>query len=121
MLIQELDDDTLLLFGAVPRKWLEDGKKIIIERAPTYYGTLSAVVESHADSGKITAKIEMPGPAKALLVRLRHPRGNAIKPVRVYGSLRKGIDVQKEWIRIENPRRETYKITVEYCPDSSVL
>ena len=34
MLIHELDDGTLLLCQATPRKWLEDGKKIEIERAP---------------------------------------------------------------------------------------
>jgi len=116
MLIQELDDDTLLLFAATPRKWLEDGKKITIERAPTYYGKLSAVVESQADSGEITARIEMPGSVKAkdLLVRFRHPRGSPISSVKVNGALRTDFDIQKEWVRIRNPRRETYYITVQY-------
>ena len=33
MLIQERDDNTLLLLSATPRRWLEDGKRISIERA----------------------------------------------------------------------------------------
>jgi hypothetical protein len=116
MLIQELDDDTLLLLAATPRKWLEDGKKIRIERAPTYYGKLSAVVESQADSGEITARIEMPGSvkAKALLVRFRHPRGSPISSVKVNGAFRTDFDIQKEWVRIRSPRRDTYYITVQY-------
>lgn len=120
MLIQELDDDTLLLFGATPRTWLEDGKRIIIEQAPTYYGKLSAVVESQADSGEITARIEMPGDAKgkALVVRLRHPRGSHMSSVKVNGALCTDFDIQKEWVRIEDPRKETYFITAQYSADT---
>ena len=33
MLVREVDDDTLLLLQATPRKWLEHGKKITVERA----------------------------------------------------------------------------------------
>ena len=38
MLIHERDDGALVLGQATPRAWLADGKKIVVERAPTYYG-----------------------------------------------------------------------------------
>ncbi len=116
MLIQERDDDTLLLFAATPRKWLEHGKKITIERAPTYYGELSAVVESLAGSGKIAARIQMPGEAKpkALLVRLRHPRGKPIASVTVGETPWTDFDTQKEWVRIGRPGGGRYDIVAEY-------
>jgi hypothetical protein len=84
--------------------------------APTHYGNLSAVVESQVDSGKITARIEMPGEhkAKALLVRFRHPQRSAISSVEVNGAPWTDFDIQKEWIRVRSPRWETYFITAQY-------
>ncbi|MDT8303582.1 MAG: hypothetical protein RQ760_19030, partial [Sedimentisphaerales bacterium] len=75
MLIHELDDDTLLLLQATPRKWLEDGKTIEVERAPTNYGRLSMKINSQAALKKLLAQIDMPDRRhpQILLVRLRHP------------------------------------------------
>ena len=47
-----------LLKGA-PRAWLDPGKRIRIERLPTYFGDISFTVESRTN--RITAEIE---PAK---------------------------------------------------------
>ena len=47
MLVQDwdLDDDgvpeTLRLLFATPRRWLEDGKELKVERAPTAFGPVS--------------------------------------------------------------------------------
>src|SRR5262249_36494928 len=81
MLVHERDDNTLLLLQATPRAWLEDGKRIQVERAPTYYGNLSVSVESRANSGEIRATIGTPGrkQPEALLVRLRHPDGRVLR------------------------------------------
>ena len=48
MLVHERDDDVLVLAQATPRAWLRDGQKIELERVPTYYGALSATIESRA-------------------------------------------------------------------------
>jgi len=116
MLIQELDDDTLLLFAATPRKWLVDGEKIEIERAPTYYGKLSARLDSRADAGRITAEIEMPGfhPPKGLLIRFRHPQAKPMRSVRVNGQPWTDFDVEREWVSIDNPTARHYSIVSEY-------
>src|SRR5215469_16664071 len=58
MLVREVDDHTLLLAQATPRKWLEDGKKIEVRKAPTYFGPVSLQIESQARSGKILATVE---------------------------------------------------------------
>jgi len=116
MLVQELDDDTLFLFAATPRNWLEHGKEIEIERAPTYYGKLSARLESRAENGKILAEIEMPRASqpKTLLIRFRHPRGSLMRSVGVNGRSCKNFDARKEWIRIENPTARHYSIVAGY-------
>jgi hypothetical protein len=116
MLIREMDDDTLLLLQATPRKWLQDGKTIEIERAPTYYGTLSMKIESRAASNKILAQVDMPDrkyPSE-LLVRLRHPMSKPIKSVTVNGQDWTDFDVQKEWVRIDKPNQRAYSIVALY-------
>ncbi|MEW5979464.1 MAG: hypothetical protein AB1898_27020 [Acidobacteriota bacterium] len=116
MLIQEGDDGALLLAQATPRKWLENGQKIEIERAPTYYGTLSATLESQAASGRILATVQMPQRSrpKSLLVRLRHPEERPIRSVTVNDSDWKDFDVEKEWVRIKEPTAGQYRIVVQY-------
>jgi len=116
MLIHELDDDTLVLLQATPRKWLEDGKTIEIERAPTYYGRLSMKIESLTASNRIMAQINMPERKhpRSLIVRLRHPRGQSIKSVTVNGQDWTDFDIQKEWLRIKSPDRLQYSIVTSY-------
>jgi len=116
MLIRELDNDTLLLLQATPRKWLQDGKTIEIKHAPTYYGKLSLKMESQTDSNKILAQIDMPDRKhpSMLIVRLRHPLGKPIKSVTVNGLDWTDFDVQKEWVRIDKPDQRTYSIVAYY-------
>ena len=116
MLIRELDDDTLLLLQATPRKWLEDGKSIEVHRAPTYYGRLSMNMESHTASGSVAVEIDMPDRAspRVLLVRLRHPQGKPIRSATVNGRPWTDFDVQKEWLRIVRPGERHYSIIASY-------
>jgi hypothetical protein len=116
MLIHELDDDTLLLLQATPRKWLEDGKRIEVERAPTYYGQLSMSVESKAGSSQLSAQIKMPNrrSPKQLVVRFRHPQDKPMQSVTVNGREWDNFNAQKEWVVIPEPRRERYTIIARY-------
>jgi hypothetical protein len=87
-------DGSLLLLGATPRRWLADGQQIAVERAPTYYGEISVTVDSHAGSGTLTARIEIPKrrPMKRLLVRFRHPEAKPMQAVTVNGENWTGFD-----------------------------
>ena len=116
MLIHELNNDTLLLMQATPRKWLQDGQSIEVQRAPTYYGRMSMKVDSHAASGKISAEIDMPDRASpsVLLVRLRHPQGEPVRSATVNGTSWTDFDVRKEWLRINGPSERHYSIVASY-------
>ncbi|MFO0889465.1 MAG: hypothetical protein U0790_10045 [Isosphaeraceae bacterium] len=116
MLIHEREDRTLLLLQATPRRWLEDGKKIEVSRAPTYFGPLTMDVVSHAGSGEIRARIDLSGdtPPGSLLVRLRHPEGKAIRAVSVDGRAWTDFDPRREWVRIEKPARGKHEIISRY-------
>jgi len=83
LLVQEwdLDDDgrpdTLRLLFGTSRRWLEDGKTIRVERAPTVWGEVGVTVESRLSAGEVVATVDLPSrqtPAHTLL-RTRVPDG----------------------------------------------
>jgi len=83
MLVQDwdLDDDgvpeTLRLLFATSKRWLEDGKEIKVERAPTAFGPVSIRVQSKLADGKVNAEVELPqrNPPKQTWLRIRVPDG----------------------------------------------
>ncbi|NLG34812.1 MAG: hypothetical protein GX548_05615, partial [Lentisphaerae bacterium] len=101
LLVME-EGQSLWIARATPRVWLEQGKKISVRNAPTYFGTLAYEIVSDADNGKITATIEIPSrsPLKSVKVRFRHPRGAAIKSVTVNGQPWNEFNPDKEVIEV---------------------
>jgi hypothetical protein len=83
LLVQDcdLDDDgqpeTLRLLFATPRRWLEDGKVIAVERAPTAFGPVSVRVQSKLAQGELVADLDLPtrNTPKQTLLRVRVPEG----------------------------------------------
>ncbi len=117
LLLHELDDDRTLFIGpAVPRAWLTDGKRITIERAPTYFGPVHVQIASAAASGRITANVEFLSSRRpqTLLVRLRHPEKRMLRSVTVNGANATAFDTAKEWLRIRNPAPAQYTIVARY-------
>lgn len=83
LLVQDWDvdgdgtPDTLRLGFATPKRWLEDGKAIKVERAPTAFGPVSWKLESKLSAGRVVAQLDLPSrnpPAKSSL-RVRVPDG----------------------------------------------
>jgi len=101
MLVME-ENQSLWIAKATPRVWLEQGKKIAVKNAPTYFGTLAYEIVSDVDNGKISATIEMPSrnPAKSVKVRFRHPRATPIQNVIVNGQTWTAFDGNKEIIEL---------------------
>ena len=83
-----LDTGIIDLARGTPRAWLADGKKIIVERAPTDYGTISFTLESKVREGIISAHIEAPqrGSYQAIRLYLRQPGSLPLKHVLVNGQ-----------------------------------
>jgi hypothetical protein len=77
----DLDDDgkpeTLRLCFATPKRWLEDGKVINLERAPTAFGPVSVRAESRLKQGVVKTKVSLPerNEPKHILLRARVPDG----------------------------------------------
>jgi hypothetical protein len=116
MLVYERDDDSLLLAGFTPRRWLEDGKRIEVKQAPTRFGSLSLTLQSKSGGKQLEAEIEMPTRHRpsALLVRFRHPTGATIRAVTVNGNNWTGFDTANEWVKLPAPAEKKYTIVVQY-------
>ena len=101
MLVME-DGQTLWIAKATPRAWLEQGKRIGVKNAPTYFGTLAYEVVSDVQSGRITATVDVPtrSPAKSVVVRFRHPKNSPIKSVTVNGQPWTKFNAAKETIEL---------------------
>ncbi|MGA2500588.1 MAG: hypothetical protein ABSH20_22845, partial [Tepidisphaeraceae bacterium] len=101
LLVMEMGD-ALWLAKATPRHWLEQGKKISVKNAPTYFGTVAYEIVSDVDNGKITATVEMPSrkAPKEVVLRLRHPKAAPIKSVTINGKEWKEFTKDKETITL---------------------
>jgi hypothetical protein len=118
LVFEERDKDILWLNRASPRRWLEDGKKIVVRNAPTRWGKISYCVESHTEKNHISARIDIAGIAsKSLLIklRLRHPDVRQLSSVIVDGDKWRDVDQEKETIDI--PCRDKKKIIINACYD----
>lgn len=116
MLINEFGTDTLMIGQAIPRAWLEDGKRIDIKNAPTYFGPLDLLIESHANSKEIKATLDLSdrNPPKELIIRFRHPKGSRLRSVTVNGQEWKNFDGGKESVTIPAPEGKQYIISARY-------
>ncbi|MCM8817784.1 MAG: hypothetical protein NC913_09830 [Candidatus Omnitrophica bacterium] len=91
------DEDTLYLLPGIPRRWLEDGKKIVIENLATYFGRLSLFVLSDLKNDRIIAGVFCEGKPKIVL-RIPHPEKRI--PKRIIGAK---CFFENETITIEKP------------------
>jgi hypothetical protein len=116
MLVREADDHTLLLMQAAPRAWLEDGKRIAVKNAPTWFGSVSFEVQSSANSGTIRAALQIGGhePGTSVLLRIRHPLGKRMQHVTVNGKPWQDFEPEKEWVRIPNAGSASYAVVASY-------
>lgn len=80
------DGDTLKLLSVIPRRWLEDGKEIVLDSVLSYFGRINLDVTSNVAKGEIRAHVSCPdaGKPSAVTVRLPHPDG--IKAAKVSGG-----------------------------------
>jgi hypothetical protein len=114
MLVQE-EGPNLWVARGTPRAWLQQGKRIAVKNAPTYFGDLGYEIVSDVDHGKITATIEVPSrrPVRSVILRLRHPRALPIKSVTVDGRVWNTFDPAKEVVFLRSIKG-TVTVAVNY-------
>ncbi len=100
MLLKEEKDEIWLNWGT-PRKWLENGKKIEVEKLNSCYGPFDFTVDSHVSDGYIKTDISASLRKSPTVIRLkiRHPEGKKIRKVEINGK--KWKDFKGEVINIK--------------------
>jgi hypothetical protein len=90
LLIQDWDldedgwPDTLRLLYGAPGRWLKDGAKITVERAPTMFGEVSFSVESRLAKGEVRIAVSPPKHRpRTMLVRAPLPAGWGVAGARI--------------------------------------
>jgi hypothetical protein len=96
LVLEELREDVetgkLSLLKGAPRAWFQPGKRIRIERLPTYFGDISFAMESRARD-RVSAVIDPPrGNWRTLEISIRHAESLPIREVRVNGARYAGFD-----------------------------
>ena len=103
MLVMERGDDELWLAPFVTSHWMEDGKVVGVEQAPTAFGEVNYKIASHVKNGYIEAEITPPVRKKpdTVVIRLRHPEGRKFTSITVNGHKYDDFDREKEIVRLK--------------------
>lgn len=80
------DGDQLDLFKTIPRAWMADGERILLDGVWSYFGPIRVEATSNVNSGHIDASIECSTDRKPSVVRVRLPHPENKKPVQVIGG-----------------------------------
>ncbi|MDB6023960.1 MAG: hypothetical protein JWM68_183 [Verrucomicrobiales bacterium] len=92
LLVQDIDSDddckpdTLRLLFATPKHWLEEGKQIRVQHAPTAFGDVSVQVISKLKQDKVLVEVDLPqrSQPKKILMRARVPEGWKVVSARIH-------------------------------------
>jgi len=82
------EPQSLQLAFSTPRGWLEEGKKIQVNEAPTLFGPISYTITSKIDHNNVMADLEIPSKSSVgnIQLRLRVPAGKQLIGVNVNGK-----------------------------------
>jgi hypothetical protein len=108
--------DTLVVAPGTPRRWLENGKEIKVEGAPTYFGPISYRIISEVAKDCIHVEMRPPrrNPPAKLEVTLRHPSKSPIRSVYVNGQSHSDFDSVTGRIVLPGALPEVLDIKVSY-------
>ncbi|MBM4045424.1 MAG: hypothetical protein FJ279_09935 [Planctomycetes bacterium] len=92
-------DGSLVLLSGIPRRWLEDGKEIAIENAPTHFGPISLTAKSRLAKKRVEVKLQLSDPPyggpSRIVLHLPVPDGLKLQSAEVNGKpvkpLAKGV------------------------------
>jgi hypothetical protein len=103
MLVMEIGPE-LHLCRAAPRAWLDPGKEISVQDAPTYFGKVSYRIQPAVDGQSIAAEVTTSPDfvSTPIILRLRHPSEKPIKRVVIDGRPWDKFNTAKESIELHS-------------------
>jgi hypothetical protein len=113
LLVVEKNDELWLAAGT-PRRWLDAGQNIALNKAATAYGELSYSLHSGKLPGTIEADIDLPKhEASKVILYVRSPDGMPMKKVLINGKEAAKWDAAKESIEIPQTDKKV-NVVVHY-------
>jgi hypothetical protein len=106
LILEELKNNEetgdIYLARGVPRAWFDQGKRIEVADAPSYFGNLSFTIESRISEGLVRATIRPPvrDAYKNIVISLRHPGKLALRQVKVNGRQHRDFDSREGSVRL---------------------
>ena len=91
------EGDTLSLLKAVPRRWLEHGKEIVLDGMRSYFGTLAFHAVSEVENNRIRADLTIKSDHLPATVRIRLPHPEKRAAVACTGGV---YDPQTETVTV---------------------
>ena len=85
MILRE-EPGRLILFSAIPDRWLANGKYIEIKDAPTFFGKTDVKLTSAISKGYLTLQLKRPSDASFKGYTVKSPLGKPVKKVMVDGA-----------------------------------
>jgi hypothetical protein len=118
LVFEDPDEPVVWLAKATPRAWLEQGKRISVQNAPTRFGNVGYELRSDIDSGNISAVVHLPdGYAATTKLRVRSPEGKTIRAVTLNSASWKDFSVEQEAVTIPPRSRGEIRIEISYHVD----
>jgi len=116
MLLAQEEGESLWLARFALREWVEQGKRISVKNAPTFFGPTGYEIVSDVDNGKINATVELPArnAPREVVLRFRHPKSAPIKSVTVNGKPWTEFNKDKETITLRRGLTGTVAVTATY-------
>ena len=115
MLIQENEDETLTLCAAVPRQWLSPGKRLLVQRAPTFFGRISFELMAN---GPNEAMLTLDAPdrraPKSIKVRFRDPEARPIQSATLNGKNLPAGNIGTDAVEIQQPAAGRYVLRATF-------
>jgi hypothetical protein len=116
LVFEDPASDTLWLAKGTPRRWLEEGKRIAVSRAPTRWGPVGFTLQSRLQAGRIEATVDLPAKLSppSVKLRLRVPEGRRIRAVVLDGKPWAQFDPQEETVTLPARGKGRMVLTVNF-------
>ncbi|MFI5073375.1 MAG: Tat pathway signal protein, partial [Terriglobales bacterium] len=112
LVLEDSDEDILYLAKGVPRDWVDSGKEIRIDQAPTRWGRVSLKMKANSPAKTVTANVELAqsGSPKQIQVKLRLPVQSVLRDTTVNGNRASLAGRHKDTVIIHTGNEKQFEI-----------
>jgi hypothetical protein len=95
---------------------MQDGKRVIVDGAPTRWGRVGFTIDSHVGKGEVKADVRLPATpfAASVKLRLRAPEGKRLQSVTVNGQKWTAFDAAEESVTLPAKMAGRVSIAASY-------